>query len=549
LLIQSALPPIECFANHAQWADADFPDQGSGTIRRHCAREGLAWKAAQIAGFSPDPPAPNRWINYYVSRSPARMTVSYRDVFDPERVPPDAFTNTVVFVGMGGPFLGFGGPVAGDTHPTPFTRWSRGGMPGVEIQATAFLNLVHRDWLIQIPALAETALAVMVGVLFGGGLCFLRPLTGATLAVLGMIALPLADLWLVAEHHYWFPWAAPALVQIPLALGWSGLLQTRRLIRRTEELTEALAAADAASSLPSAELPTQPVPAAPARSTVVIADHTLLRKVGAGAYGEVWLARSLVGMYRAVKIVRRANFADEAPYDREFCGIEKFMPVSLKHPGLLQVLHVGQDPPERYFFYIMEAADDEVSGQRIDPERYSPRNLHSELLRRQRLPLVDCVELGLSLSGALAYLHDRQLIHRDLKPSNIVFVHGRPKIADVGLVTDIRGVRTSVTALGTPGYMAPEGPGTKSADVFSLGKVLYEAFTGLAPNRFPEIPSEMLVHAGQESLIRLNRLLLKACENNPLQRYQTAGEFREDLLTLDGSSSGAGRNVSGETPR
>ena len=55
-----------------------------------------------------------------------------------------------------------------------------------------------------------------------------------------------------------------------------------------------------------------------------IPDHTLLRCIGRGSYGEVWLARNLMGTYRAVKIIHRQNFEDQRPFEREFHGIHQF---------------------------------------------------------------------------------------------------------------------------------------------------------------------------------------------------------------------------------
>jgi serine/threonine protein kinase len=109
----------------------------------------------------------------------------------------------------------------------------------------------------------------------------------------------------------------------------------------------------------------------------------------------------------------------------------------------------------------MEAGDDEGTGQKIDPATYSPKNLAKELRKRRRLPLAECIELRLHLTEALNYLHSNQLIHRDVKPANIIFVGGIPKIADIALVTDIGGQGKDVTYLGTAGYIAPEGPGTR----------------------------------------------------------------------------------------
>ncbi len=87
------------------------------------------------------------------------------------------------------------------------------------------------------------------------------------------------------------------------------------------------------------------------------------------------------------------------------------------------------------------------------------------------------------LAEALDYLHARGLVHRDIKPSNIIFVDGAPKLADVGLVAQTGSARTFV---GTEGYVPPEGPGTVQADVYSLGKCLYEMAMGKDRLAFPE---------------------------------------------------------------
>src|SRR5437870_9992080 len=88
----------------------------------------------------------------------------------------------------------------------------------------------------------------------------------------------------------------------------------------------------------------------------VIPDHELLKKIGGGSYGEVWLAKSKLGTYRAVKIVYRKTFEDIRPFEREFKGIQKFEPISRSHEGLVDILQVGGT--EEYFYYIMELADD-----------------------------------------------------------------------------------------------------------------------------------------------------------------------------------------------
>ena len=74
-----------------------------------------------------------------------------------------------------------------------------------------------------------------------------------------------------------------------------------------------------------------------------VPDHDVLRFIASGAYGDVWLARTVTGAYRAVKVVRRAAFEDARPFEREFEGARNFEPVSRAHDGLVDVLHVGRN--------------------------------------------------------------------------------------------------------------------------------------------------------------------------------------------------------------
>ena len=263
-----------------------------------------------------------------------------------------------------------------------------------------------------------------------------------------------------------------------------------------------------------------------------VPDHELLCRIGGGSYGQVWLARSVMGTFRAVKVIYRDEFADERPFQREFAGIERFEPISRLHESQVDILHVGRN--NECFYYVMELADDQATGQQIDPDRYAPKTIRSEIQLRGKLPLDECLEIALSLTTALENLHSHKLVHRDIKPSNIIFIAGTPKLADIGLVTGTDATRSYV---GTEGYIPPEGPGAPQADFYSLGKVLYEISTGKDRQDFPEPPAFWDGNPDERAWLEFHEVLLKACETDPRRRYQSAQELRAELELLRGGKS------------
>ena len=269
-------------------------------------------------------------------------------------------------------------------------------------------------------------------------------------------------------------------------------------------------------------------------STLQIPDHKLLRRIGKGSYGEVWLARHTFGAYRAIKIVFRKSFKEHRPFERELSGICKFEPISRSHEGFVDILHVGINEAEGYFYYVMELADDETRGQNVEPESYSPKTLAKELGPQGKLAVQDCLRLGLELSAALAQLHKHGLVHRDIKPSNIIFVNGVPKLADIGLVAAIDEARSYV---GTPGFIPPEGPGSPGADVYSLGKVLYEASTGKDRQEFPDLPTQWDKLPDHDLFFELNEVIVHACKTDVRDRYKSAWDMHADLVALANGKS------------
>jgi len=272
------------------------------------------------------------------------------------------------------------------------------------------------------------------------------------------------------------------------------------------------------------------------RPNPVIPDHEVLRKIGGGAYGEVWLARGVTGALRAVKVVWREDFEDARGFEREFEGILKFEPISRDHPALVNILHVGRSVEAGskdavFYYYVMELGDDVTNGQEINPIEYEPRTLRADTQQAVGVQwdTATCIDVGLRLSEALDHLHERGLAHRDVKPSNVIFVNGRAKLADIGLVA-LRGQRTFV---GTEGFVPPEGPGSAQADVYSLGKVLYEIATGKDRLSFPELPDTIPSGVDRKRWLELNRIICDVCEPRISKRkISSASDLAEALRRM-----------------
>lgn len=488
--------------------------------------------AQMVLGHEPASSRAPRWINYYGPPG-VFSSFSYADVLG-DRLPAEVFSNKVVFIGPAG-FTN--GHLEAGLFRTPYTPWRHVQSTGVEIEATCFLNLMRGDWLTRLPSFPEFLVLALLGGCFGWGLGYFQPFRAAGVALLGAAGVMAVALWLMWHQRIWFAWMIVVAAQIPAALAWSVISLTRRLSRSVRDLEEALAPDESdepPTPKPEAPLP-MPEPGQPALPS--IPNHRLIRCIGRGAYGEVWLARADIGVFHAVKLVFRNHFKDKNPFEREYRGILQYTPLSRTHHGLVQILDIGRDPAAGYFFYVMELADCETMGRHIDPAKYAPRNLARELERRGLLPVAECVRLGLELAEALGYLHSRQLVHRDIKPPNIIFVNNVPKLADVGLVTHFAEARRDDKKLGTEGFVPPEGPGTPSADVYSLGKVLCEAALGLEAALASTPPSIPPDRAAEPGLAGLIEIIGKACHDDPARRYQSSREMQEDLMGLNDGMS------------
>lgn len=202
------------------------PIDPDGAIRQLCLGyqgvPSLAMTAASRAGAilpgnSGAPPA--RWLNYYGPAGEAFEGVSIADALREDGVPPNFFRDRTVIVG--GRYSTGSLRTAKDEFGNPYSRWGRRFSPGVEIHATAFLNLVRSEWLRRPAPGAELAILLAVGLFFGAGLPLLRPHWALAVTLLAGTVIFAGSCLLVWHGQMWFPWALPVVGQLPLALGWS----------------------------------------------------------------------------------------------------------------------------------------------------------------------------------------------------------------------------------------------------------------------------------------------------------------------------------------
>lgn len=265
----------------------------------------------------------------------------------------------------------------------------------------------------------------------------------------------------------------------------------------------------------------------PGEGSPQIPDLTLYKRIGRGGYGEVWLAVGVSKAWRAVKIFRCLEAYDGG---RELRGLQDFDSLTSGHRGLLCVLHAGRTLDGTAYYYTMELADGIGATGDFDPEAYIPDTLRGRLVRGGPMAVLLCVDIGMAVADALAHLHQSGRVHRDIKPSNIVFVGGKPKLADIGLVAAVSRCESFV---GTEGYVPREGPGSPRADIYALGKVLYEMATGKDRLDFPELPERIAEREDHPDFLILNEIVNRACAPAAEDRYATAADLWADLAALN----------------
>jgi serine/threonine protein kinase len=255
----------------------------------------------------------------------------------------------------------------------------------------------------------------------------------------------------------------------------------------------------------------------------------LERELGRGGVGVVYQAIQLDLNRRVALKMLLSKAHSSASETQRFHGEAAAM-ATLQHPNLVTVYHIGRH--DGLPFIVMEYLNGGTLAERPKP-----------------FPISEAVQLSVQLADAVGYCHEHGVIHRDLKPANILFNQdGTPKVTDFGMAKRLEQtgeLTTSGTMLGTPNYMAPEQAHglsktvSATADVWSLGILLYELCTGKRPfagNTLFETLEK--VQKGQFETPRthrpdipegVERIILQCLQVNPLNRYPTGKELAADL--------------------
>ncbi|HJU55048.1 MAG TPA: protein kinase [Pyrinomonadaceae bacterium] len=261
-----------------------------------------------------------------------------------------------------------------------------------------------------------------------------------------------------------------------------------------------------------------------AKPNDTIGPYTLVRKLGRGAFGVVWLAEKRTVLATTKVALKLPN--DE---DVDLDAVKQEASLWVHASGHANVLT------------FIDA--DVYDGQVVIVSEYAPDGSLSNWLEAHggKAPTVEAaVEMTLGILAGLEHLHRLGIIHRDVKPDNILLQHERPRLADFGIARILKTTSKSTVATGTPAYMSPEafdGKRNERTDIWSVGVIFYQLLTGRLPFPQTDIPSLLMaiVTRDPEPLPasipeRLRELVKRALEKEPEARFQSAAEMRQALL-------------------
>jgi serine/threonine protein kinase len=298
--------------------------------------------------------------------------------------------------------------------------------------------------------------------------------------------------------------------------------------------------------------PGAPPPSGSPPASDHIGRYEIVRWLGGGTYGDVYLAHDgVMDRQVAVKVPSARLLATEGA--REEFLREARSVARLQHEGIVRAYDFGQEADGRCYI-VYEFVDGESLADRIKPERIAADPLQPD----------EAARIVAEVAEALHCAHLQERFHRDIKPANILLDRqGRPKVTDFGLAVreeDLAAQRGILA--GTLAYMSPEQVRREGhrldgrSDIYSLGVVLYELLCGRRPftATTPDELSDQILNrearpprqARDSILPELERICLKALSKNVNERYTTARDLAEELRRV-ASRGRASANLSRPT--
>ncbi|HEX8474855.1 MAG TPA: serine/threonine-protein kinase [Pyrinomonadaceae bacterium] len=283
-----------------------------------------------------------------------------------------------------------------------------------------------------------------------------------------------------------------------------------------------------------------------------IGSYTLIKRIGSGGFGEVWLAKD--SNKPTSKYALKLSHKDRVDSKQIAQEIGHWV-LSGKHPNVLPL--IGAKIFGGQIAIISEYASDGslqdlLNGQgslanKLKRESkltiiWKGKNKQGEEIERCSLSIEEAVKLTVGILEGLAHLHESGIIHRDLKPANILLSGKTPRLSDFGISRIITTDSLSETVSGTWAYMAPEcfdGKRNVQTDIWSIGVILYRMLTGNLP--FPQKEQTALIGAihthepeplSTSNPIALQNIISKALAKSPMERYQTAEQMHKALQLI-----------------
>lgn len=258
------------------------------------------------------------------------------------------------------------------------------------------------------------------------------------------------------------------------------------------------------------------------RANSEIGPYTLIKQLGKGAFGVVWLAEKRTAIATSQVAIKIA--LDEEPDLNSIKQEASLWSQIGGHPNVLPMIEANI-----------------YDGQVVIVSEYAPDGSLESWLKMNsgKAPTVEqAVNITLGILSGLEHLHSKKVLHRDLKPANILLQGETPRLADFGLSRILKTTQQSTNASGTPAYMSPEafdGKKVIQSDIWAAGVIFYQLLTGNSPflaRDYSALVGAIMLKNPEplpENLKQFTPIITKALQKNPDERYLSASLMKTDL--------------------